>query len=130
LQHVAAERRAIADLRRCGLETGIRERGRVRPHEIVLADGVERRERADDELVAVPLDPIEIRDPLDVDDALGLRDAEPHPVEELGAAGDQHRRRGLQRGDGLGRLARLSKREIAHDVSSVRFGAPRRARPR
>ena len=47
LQHIAAERRAVADLRRCGAQARLGQRGRFATHRRICLDLGERRERAD-----------------------------------------------------------------------------------
>ena len=106
LQHVAAERGPVADLRGRGLQARRGQGARVRDDERVLADLVQRGERADAQGPAMPAvagDAAQLVEAADVDDPLGCGDAQPHPVQQLGAAREDGGVVVGERGDGGGR---------------------------
>lgn len=91
LQEVAAEGRQVAQLGRGRLEDGLGQH-RVILHDCgVLGSIVQLDQRADAQRSASQrLDPLELGDTRDIDDALQRHDPEPHPVQEFGAARQKH----------------------------------------
>jgi hypothetical protein len=118
LQHVAAERGAVADLRRGGAQAGLGEHRGGLAH---LARGLDlgkRGRRADDERFAFAADAAQRLDAPEVEHVTRLRDAEAHPVEELGAAGDKGRASLHAEAHRVLGLARAGVAEIDHlDIS-------------
>jgi hypothetical protein len=89
----------------------------------VLADLVQRGERADAQVVPVGSDAAQLVKPADVDHAVRGGDAQPEPVEQLGAARD-HRRAGVgQRTQRRFGRARPGVGEIPHRPDSSRAAA-------
>ena len=127
LQDVAADRRAVPDLRGCRLQARVGQHRGVLAHDGVLADLIERCESTDGQAVIELLDGIQARDAGDVDHRVGCGDAESEPVEQLGAAGDRHGARPVDRKNVIETLRHVVV-EIAHGLnpsSSLPHRAPR-----
>ena len=97
LQHVAADRGPVPHLGRGRLQAGRGERAGHLGDQRVLADLVQRGQRADAQVVPVPVDAAQLVEAADVDHAVRRGDAQAEPVEQLGAARDHRGPRVAQR---------------------------------
>ena len=113
----------LSYLGRGRLQAGRGERAGQLADERVLADLVQRGERADAQLVPVPGDAAQLVQAADVDHAVRGRDAQPEPVEQLGAARDHRRARAGQRPRRRFGCARAGVGEVPHRPASSRAAA-------
>ena len=89
----------------------------------VLADLVEGGERADAQLRRPLLDSAQLVEPADVDDPVRRRDAQPEPVQQLGAPGEQRHGAVRDRLDGGCRAVGAGVREVPHRASTTSAAA-------
>src|SRR5438093_2188628 len=91
LAQVAANRTHVADLRAGDSSRGRRQRWKAFANVSVLEQLVQRDDRADAETRFGVLNPAQLFDVLNVDDALGRGEVLLHETDEIGAAGENIR---------------------------------------